>query len=91
MMVSLCLLFVIHNQLDALLDPQTLASPPGKPFRPLHSRYRLTATFLWCAAVAELALMLYGHRAKAAASGSKTAQAAASDSENQALSGNPKS
>jgi len=67
MLISVILLFVLHDKLDALIDPQMMKRPPRELFRPLHSHYRKAVTFLWCAAVVEFALMLYGHRAKAAA------------------------
>ena len=61
MLASLCLLFVIHNQLDALLDLETFRKPKYGEFHPHHQNYQMTMTFFWCGCVAELAFMLHGH------------------------------
>jgi hypothetical protein len=65
--ISLVLLLYFHNQLDALLDPETLDKPIHAKFSPLHQNYQMTITFMWCACIADLAIMLHGHRAAAVA------------------------
>jgi len=77
--VSLVLLLYFHNQLDALLDAETMAKPPHAQFSPLHQNYQLTITFMWCACVVDLAIMLHGHRAAAAAKARNTNHATSQD------------
>lgn len=57
MLVSLIASIILHDKLDAMLDPATLAQPRRSKFMPVHSRYALASTFLWCGSLIYLVMM----------------------------------
>ena len=58
MAVSLVGLIIVHNMMDALLDPATLAKPDHDAFSPLHQGYQMISTFQWFASLAYIAQLL---------------------------------
>ena len=58
MAASLIGVVIVHNQIDVLLDPATLARPDHEMFSPLHQRYQLISTCLWVATVTYIVLMV---------------------------------
>ncbi|MGY8769614.1 MAG: hypothetical protein ACKVH8_14450 [Pirellulales bacterium] len=62
MAVSTAILFVVHAQMDALLNVSTMESPEDSLFSPLHQRYQFVITFYWFASMFELGLLLHTHK-----------------------------
>lgn len=58
--ITLGLMFMQHNQIDALIDFQQRVVLDHDAFEVIHNRYELVATIQWFAAVVHLALMLTG-------------------------------
>ena len=60
LIASYVALFVVHGQIDQLLDPSAFAVADQERFQSLHERYLIVVTTQWFAALAALWLLLCG-------------------------------
>ena len=58
----LIVLFRIHADMSAMMDPDAMTQPDKAAFAPLHERYQTFATILWLCAMVELGMMLRADR-----------------------------